>query len=465
MNNPLFLKLAVIAGIALLLNIPLWMIEGKSSERSVFKEAAFRGIAKSWTGNQTLIGPFLRVPFTVQSTESAWDENLKAYQDKITTERKTLWLTMDKLSVNTAIENDMRYKGIYQTPVYHSTIRYEAEIGNILNAINQYDNVAEIHSPTLSMLVKDPRGISNIPELSISNASFTFEPGSKLAFDPKGLHVTLDKQWIGNPTPIHFTLDVRGMNQLNFVPVAKAAEVKIVSDWPHPSFIGDFSPLERTIDENGYSALWKMSSFATNIDQKVKQCSEGQCEELINESFGVSHIEPVDVYSQTERAIKYAFLFILLSFMGFFLFEVIKGLSIHAVQYGLVGIAIALFYLLLLALSEHLPFIAAYCIATAACVGLLHFYLSAILKNWLHTCLFSALFTLLYGLLYVIIQTQDFALLMGATLTFGVLSALMVLTRHIDWFEVSDQLAKLKPEKPEKPIQENSDESINPWTK
>ncbi len=463
MNKSFAIKLGIIFLIGILLNIPLSMISQKTYERSQFKQEAFNAIASSWTRSQKIIGPVIQVPFTVTSQTSVWDKNLEAYKDVTTKTRKSVWVVIDELAIDSFVDNDVRYKGIYEVPVYTTKLSYKGSLfKGVLDKINSQAGVVQIHAPILSLSVGDSRGISSIPKLKVGNAEKSFKPGSLLPFNSNGIHVTLNKELLNKDLDFAFDIELRGMDKLSFVPISKSAQVDMSSQWAHPSFLGDFLPAERTISDAGYKANWKITSFASNIEEKVKNCSRGNCTQLMNSDFGVKHIEPVDVYLQSERSVKYGFLFIALSFATFFLFEVLKNMSIHSVQYTLVGFAVAIFYLLLLALSEHFSFAIAYLSATIACVSLLHFYLTSILKSFKHAALFSVAFSILYGILYLIIQSEDFSMLMGSILTFVALSVMMISTRNIDWFEVGNQLASLKPKsKKNKPIvEEGLDESL-----
>lgn len=445
MNKSFAIKLGLIFLIGILLNIPLNMVSQKTYERSQFKQEAFNAIANSWTKSQKIIGPIVQIPFTVTTQTSVWDKNLEAYKDSTKRVRKSIWLVIDELRINSYVDNDVRYKGIYKVPVYTTKLSYKGSLfEGVLDRVKNQAGTVEIHAPILSLSVGDSRGISSIPKLKVGGEEKSFKPGSLLPFNSNGIHVKLNKKLLDEKFDFAFDIELRGMDKLSFVPISKDAQIDMSSQWAHPSFLGDFLPAERSISDAGYQANWKITSFASNIEEKVKNCAQGNCEKLINSDFGVKHIEPVDVYLQSERSVKYGFLFIVLSFATFFLFEVLKKMSIHSVQYTLVGFAVAIFYLLLLALSEHVAFPIAYLSATIACVSLLHFYLTSILKSFKHAALFSLAFFVLYGILYLIIQSEDFSMLMGSLLTFIALSVMMISTRNINWFEVGNQLANLK---------------------
>jgi len=246
----------------------------------------------------------------------------------------------------------------------------------------------------------------------------------------------LDSQG-GQTLEFAFDLKLQGTEQLSITPVGRDSRVELTSGWPHPSFVGEYLPSSREVSAKGFKAQWQTSFFATNLEEALADCvREDSCNALTARNFGVSFVDPVDQYLKTERAIKYALLFIGLTFAVFFLFEVLKRMAVHPVQYALVGMSLALFYLLLLSLSEHLSFALAYGIAATACVLLIGFYVSYVLHSALRGAGFGTLLALLYGMLFGLLGAEDYALLMGSVLVFGVLAGVMVLTRKLDWYGV-----------------------------
>jgi inner membrane protein len=217
--------------------------------------------------------------------------------------------------------------------------------------------------------------------------------------------------------------------------VGRDSQISLSSNWRSPSFIGHYLPVTHKIGAAGFDAQWSTSFFSTNLEESLHRCSdgEGQCDEFASRVLGVSFVDPVDQYLRTDRAIKYGFLFISLTFAGFFLFEVLGQLAVHPMQYTLVGSALALFYLLLLSLSEHLGFAVAYLLSSVACVALIGFYVSGILRSAKRGLGFAGALALLYGMLYALLSADDYALLMGSILVFGLLAVVMVLTREVDW--------------------------------
>jgi inner membrane protein len=238
----------------------------------------------------------------------------------------------------------------------------------------------------------------------------------------------------GAVLPFELQLDLAGTERIGWVPLADENRVQLQSTWPHPSFGGDFLPRTRTVSAQGFDAAWSVPSLSTQAQQQfVQQQGEPRREP---ESFSVSLDNPVDVYRMTERATKYGMMFIVLTFAAFFVLEMVKRWRIHPMQYLMIGAALVLFFLLLLSISEHLDFVWAYAVASIACIGLLAHYLRHVLGGWAPGLLMSGLLVALYGVLYGILVSEDNALMMGSLLLFGVLAAIMIATRKVDWYSV-----------------------------
>ncbi|MET0081327.1 MAG: cell envelope integrity protein CreD, partial [Candidatus Thiodiazotropha lotti] len=221
----------------------------------------------------------------------------------------------------------------------------------------------------------------------------------------------------------------------------KNTHVDIQADWPDPSFFGRYLPSSRVIDAAGFQANWNVSSFSSNAAQHISACESGNCSQLMLDGFGVRLFNSVDIYQQSERSVKYALLFIVLTFASFFLYEVMKGLRLHPMHYLLVGLSLTVFYLLLISLSEHMAFHSAYLVATLASAALIGFYIGSVLASRKHGVGITTALLLLYGMLYAILSSEDNSLLMGSLLIFGVLSLVMVVTRRVDWYAFTDGLS------------------------
>lgn len=455
MNKTLLIKTAVIAVIGIILLLVLESVSGTIWERQNYQREAKSSVARSWTGTQKVFGPVLVVPYSVKWKTEEWSEDGKRKIVRNKTRNGKKYILAEKAQLISRVETDIRYQGIYQFPVYSTDLNIS---GNFT-----LDRMAEgIHvklpspravvtydQPYVSVAVSDARGINSVPLLKWSTKEYAFKAGSQLSFMDRGIHAPLSvdllkviKSSSNNSAnvellfPFSLDLSLRGMDEIKFYPTALNYQLSLSSPWPHPKFQGDFLPLSRTISDQGFDALWEVSSFASNIEEKMALCENNKCENIMQGSFGVGFIEPVNIYLQSERSLKYGFLFIVLIFVAFFLFEILKRLPIHPIQYALVGLAIALFYLLLLSLSEHMNFLLSYLIAAFGSVLLISFYLITVLRNKKTAFLFGGLLTLLYFTLYIIVSAEDFALLMGSALVFIVLAAVMMATRNIDWYQV-----------------------------
>jgi inner membrane protein len=234
------------------------------------------------------------------------------------------------------------------------------------------------------------------------------------------------------------------MGGLFVVPVASDNHVTMSCIWPHPSFTGDFLPMSRNVSDEGFTAEWRVNALASSARGAIE---DGRTLGGL-QSLGVRLIDPITPYPLTDRALKYGFLFIGITFAAFFLFEIIRRLRIHPIQYGFVGFAQALFFLLLLSLSEHIRFGLAYGIAMTATCLLLTIYIGAVLGAFTRGLGFGAMLVLLYGALFGLLQSEDHALMAGSVLLFGLLAAVMVLTRNIDWYAL---MAPAKPKPPAVP--------------
>ena len=446
MNRNLTLKLGAIALLILLLLIPLLMISGVIQDRQQLRDGVLEDIARSSSYSQQLSGPLMVVPY--RKVVRTWKLNEKTnqrYQD-LSEERGRLYFLPEHFELNGQVETELRKRGIYEARLFHADNRITghfslpAQLG-IKEDFSDY----QFDQPFLAVGISDIRGIENALKLELDGQRLDFVPGSQVRWLGEGVHVTLPALDAKAPTELNFGFDLRlqGTGQLQVVPVGKTSKVSLSANWPHPSFVGNYLPAQREITDQGFTANWQTSFFSTNLQEAMNNCISGKnCEVFNSRSFGVSFIDPVDQYLKSDRAIKYALLFIVLTFAGFFLFEVMKSLAVHPVQYALVGVALAFFYLLLLSLSEHIGFALAYLLSASACVLLIGFYVCHVLRSVRHGLSFSAGLAALYGLLYGLLSAEDYALLMGSLLLFGLLGVFMVLTRKLDWYGVGQKAAK-----------------------
>ncbi|MGH8355082.1 MAG: cell envelope integrity protein CreD [Pseudomonas sp.] len=438
MNRNLLLKLGAIALLIVLLMIPLLLIGGLVDERQALRDAVLQDIARSSSYSQQLTGPVLVVPY--RKTLREWKTHEKTGQRYLEEreQRGRLYFLPERFALNGTVKTEPRYRGIYRARLYHSdnqisgSFQVPARFG-----IGEHFADYRFEPAFLAVGISDIRGIKNGLKLRLNGQRLSFAPGSGDPLFGAGVHAPLPPldSLAAQSLEFAFELKLQGTAQLGVTPVGRDSRVELRADWPHPSFVGEYLPSEREITAQGFTARWQTSFFATNLEEALQACARSaSCDEFNGRRFGVSFVDPVDQYLKTDRAIKYALLFILLTFAGFFLFEVLKRLAVHPVQYGLVGLAMALFYLLLLSLAEHLEFALAYGLAAGACVLLIGFYVSHVLHSWARGLGFTLGLAALYGLLYGLLSAEDYALLMGSLLVFGLLAGVMLLTRKLDWY-------------------------------
>jgi inner membrane protein len=291
----------------------------------------------------------------------------------------------------------------------------------------------------ISVGITDMRGLKERIDATFDKKSLSMEPGIETAdVITSGVSsgICLDnsrKRYL-----FQFHLNLNGSRQIHFSPVGKVTTVTASSQWRDPSFGGAFLPVERKVSEQGFSAKWKVLHLNRNYPQYWKNNSH----DLAGSAFGVHLFSPVDVYQKSTRMAKYALMFIVFTFMAFFISEVMNQLRVHPVQYLLIGLSIIIFYTLLLSISEQLNFGAAYLISACAVISLITGYAKAILKNNQVTLMVGGILSTLYAYLYILLQLEDHALLMGSVGLFGVLAVAMYLTRKVDWYALQLEMVK-----------------------
>jgi len=436
----LLLRFAVVGGLVLLLLVPLLLIRGTIGERERYRDQAIERVAQSRAGAQSLIGPVRVLPWTQQREVEVVEAGVR--KSELRTEHGYDLQMPRQLRIQGELRPDERRVGLFRVPVYSWHARVQAEFADAAHAAVPGRVYGQ---PYLALGTGDVRGLVGTPNLRVDGRALPLHAGS-LALEgaSKGLHAMLSpldhpQQGTlaeGRRVELEFVLD--GTRSLSVVPVGDDTRVSLASTWPHPLFGGSFAPNERHIDDAGFKAEWAVSSLASAAQEQLRR--ELRSDGGAVEALEVALVDPVDVYTQVDRASKYGILFVLLTFVGFALFELIRRLRIHPLQYLLVGLALAIFFLLLLSLSEHIAFWQAYLVSAVACIGLQGFYLSGVLRSWRHGLGFATLLTLLYGVLYLLLASENNALLMGSLLLFGILAAIMWLTRKVDWYDLGGGL-------------------------
>ncbi len=435
MNRSFLLKPALVAALSLVMMIPVWMIRDLVAERQARRNEAVSGIADGWGNRQTLAGPYLTLPY-----ERAWTEvkretvDGKERETRIErVEHPVLRLPVDRVEWTIVGDIGERSRGIYRARLY--TMRLAARGSVMLPPRGSLEDGSSRYrwgAARLSIGVSDAAGIRAAAHATVDGRAVPFSPGSGDASAPAGLQATLGELQPGwRPVAFAFTLELAGSEAFAIAPLGADATASMRANWPHPSFQGRFLPAAHDVANDGFTSSWRISKFAVQ-GSAAAQCAF-PCSRM-GDQLAVSFIEPAGVYQRLERASKYGFLFLGLTFTAFMLFEMLRRLSIHPVQYGLVGLALAMFFLLLTALSEHVAFAAAYAMATSACVGLIGLYLRYLLRSSPLAIAFAGGLALLYAFLYALLQAEDYSLLGGALLLFALLAAVMLGTRRVDWY-------------------------------
>ena len=430
-KNNLYFKIGGIVLIALLLLIPTGMIKSIIYEREQTQREAIDEVSEKWGGAQTLQGPVLTIPYT---------RNVKEI-DKATGKETLVQITErlhvlpSKLDIQASVKPDRRHRGVYEIVVYNSALH----VSGAFTKLDFKDLEAKGHSfkfneATLNAGIDDLRGIEKQIELNWEGKKLPFNPGvSNQDIFYSGINAKVSI----SPTDDHlyrfsFDIELKGSQQLYFTPVGKETDVVLNSDWQTPKFDGAFLPDQHKTDKAGFKAHWNV----LNLNRNYPQSWTGSSYKLRDSSFGVDLKLPVDNYQKSHRSIHYAILFIGLTFLVFFFIEIFQASGIHPIQYILVGIALVVFYTLLLSISEHIRFNYAFILSALATVALISLYVRAILRSLKMSLFIAGLLSMLYIFIFVIIQLEDLALLIGSIGVFIILGLVMYFSRKIDWYNI-----------------------------
>jgi inner membrane protein len=438
------MKILMVLGLTLAILVPLTMIRGVIQEREGYRAQAVANVARSIAGRQSFAGPVLVVPYREQVAVVERDK----YGVEQTVQRmeERQWVFFPKsLDIGGTLKPETRRSGLYPVRVYawhgHAQAGFDVRIPDDADPAR----ARSIGQPRLGYAIGDVRGLRGKPRLRVDGRDLQVLQG----LDEQGgggVHARLPVPGAGQQLKVQsrFDFTLAGTEALDVVPLGDSNHVVLDSSWPHPSSVGTLSPGTLDVSSDGFRAQWELPALAANTQalylRGMKRGGKGFSEPgaLAGiDSISLALIDPVDVYTKADRATKYGLLFVALTFVGFFMFELIKQLRIHPIQYGLVGLALAIFFLLLVSLSEHIEFGWAYLAASVACIGLLGFYLSAVLHSVLRGLGFATMLSTLYAALYGLLVSEDNALVLGAGLLFVILAAIMVLTRKVDWYRIS----------------------------
>lgn len=427
-------RVLMLGFLTLILMLPLEMIHGLIAERAGRRAETEAEIAAQWGGAQRVAGPVLVVPYLYRTSPD---------DERSPTERGYAYFLPDTLNITGSLATERRYRSVYELLVYAGDLT----LGGTLPQPDFGDTaVAETailwSEATLLLGVADMGGVRDL-SVTLDGQRVEAKPGlGRVPLFPEGASVRLDKLVSAETAPRKFSirLALDGTSSLEFLPFGQKTEVAITADWPHPDFAGNFLPVERNIGATGFTSRWKVSALARGYRQ-FWLSQDLDFSTLDPAAFGVRLVEPGDAYQQADRIGKYGVLVLALTFATIFVFGVLKSTRTHFVQYLMVGAAVALFYLLLLALAEQMAFALAYLVAALAVLLLNGLYVGRTVSRAAGAVL-AALLAVVYGFLYVLLQAESLSLLMGAIGLFVTLALAMYLTRNVDWYGFGTKSAR-----------------------
>ncbi len=425
LKTSLLVKLAAMGFITLLLLIPNAMIQSMIHERQGRQNEAIHEISRSWGGAQSVAGPVLTIPY----------EEITVFEGKKTIMVWTAHFLPDELNVEGDLAPEIRRRSIYDAVLFQSNLTISGSFKQPDFRLLNIDPKRVLWDQAkLSVGISGMAGIKSTLDLDWNGSSQRMEPGAacpQLINSGVSAPVTLDDETYRFSIPVK----LNGSGALQFQPVGKETRLNLKSTWPSPGFSGGFLPDSRTISASGFEASWQILDLNRNYPQQWKS-SDFKFDDAT--AFGVSLVKPVDEYAKNSRSAKYAILVIGLTFLTYFFFEVLRHFHIHPFQYLLVGLAISVFYLLLISLSEHIGFNMAYFAAAVATVGLITVYSASVLQIRRLAIQLGLILSGIYGFIFVVLQLEDFALLVGSLGIFIALALVMYHSRKVNWYELND---------------------------
>ena len=443
-------KAGFILFLIFLTTIPLFLVQSTITERQNRYFQAVAEISQAWSDSQHIVGPVLLIPYSMQIL----DKNNNP--QKVL---KNIICLPELLEVNINVDPEMRYRGMFEAVVYQSDLEIKGIFSVPSNTqIDQLNLLKDSellwNASKLALGITDMRRLKGELTLNWNGQPIDFRPGSgTMDFIPSGIQASslqLEHCVKNHKIPFSLKLHLAGSDSIQFLPLGMNTKIAMQSSWPSPSFIGAFLPDHRQITKYGFKAAWEISHFGRAYPQifATDQMTDALNKTIGKSNFGVRFIQPVDSYRQSERAIKYGALFIISTFLIYFLFELTTGIRIHIFQYALVGVALCTFFLLLIALAEHIGFGWAYSLGAACIIGQISLYSLKVVKTLKRTLTVSAVLTALYIYLYIALCLEDYALLIGAFGLFLSLALFMFVVRNVDWFaESKDQPNIMLPKK------------------
>ncbi|GAB4181727.1 MAG: cell envelope integrity protein CreD [Calditrichia bacterium] len=427
LKNSVSVRMFIIGMLVVVMMIPAFMVQELIRERKMRWQNVFQEVSDKWGEKQIISGPVLSVPYDVP---------IRLDNGQVEMQEKYAHLLPQHLNIQATVNPEIRYRGIYELVLYKADIRISGDFlpSEIQNA-NVPDKDLRWQDAIISVGISDMKGIQQLINITWNGGEIEARPGIPVNdVLSSGIYVNTDIKNSNEKATFSFNLHVNGSEDLWFTPLGVETNAEISSDWGTPSFNGMFLPDERIVSSEGFKASWNI----LHLNRNFPQYWTGNAYRINQAAFGVKLLIPVESYQKTMRTAKYAFMFVALTFLAFFMIEVINRRRIHPIQYLLIGFALILFYTLLLSISEYLSFGVSYLIACVAIVAMISLYTMSILKQMKHTMIILIELILLYSYLYIVLQLEDYALLMGSIGLFVILAVVMYVTRKIDWYGLSE---------------------------
>lgn len=424
-SRSITLKIMTIGILILLLLIPALMIQNLIRERQHRRDSVVNEINRKWGGSQTVTGPFITVPFKEFYRDGNGETQFNL---------KYLHILPETLSVAGEIAPEVRHRSLFETVVYNTKLKFDGTFkipqSGRLNI--DPDNIMWEQS-YLSVGITDMRGIEDKIDILFDGAGYNTNPGLKTTdIAPAGVNVKVDLSGAARDRKYSFELNLKGSDRIAFIPVGESNTVNMKSTWNSPGFDGAFLPDKSAVEKDGFSADWKV----LHLNRNYPQYWEGNRYEVLSSSFGVSLILTADIYQKSMRLAKYAVMFLLFTFVSFFFSEIVNKQRIHPIQYILTGIAILIFYTLVLSLSEHMHFNIAYILSAVAVTLIISGYAKAIVESKRFACTIMGILSVLYGYLFIVLQLENYALIMGSIGLLVITATVMFMTRKINWYKI-----------------------------
>ncbi len=428
LRRSMTMRAVLVAVLVLLLLVPLAMVQDLIHEREYRKDDAAREVSATWGGSQTITGPVITVPY--QATVRVDLGDGKTEMRNVTQYAHFL---PEKLDVKSSLDPEKRHRGIYDVVVYKGHVELSATFPAMGGLLPATASALRWNEAELCLGISDLRSIKQQVSAKLEGRARAFEPGLPSDdFNASGLSAGLpmDSSALSRPFDLSIVLELNGSGSFRVVPVGRNTSASVRSSWPDPSFQGAFLPDSSAVSADGFTAHWTVLHLNRPYPQEF---TGSRNMELEASAFGPDLILPVDEYQKSTRAAKYGLMLIVMVFLVFFFVEVLQKLRIHPIQYLLVGLALCIFYTLLIALSEHIGFSKAYIVSAIAVIGLVVFYARSVFKQIKATQLLGLVMVLVFGFMFTVINQEDYALLIGSIGLFIVLAIVMAVSRKIDW--------------------------------